>query len=712
MFNFDNISIKISVEWYYLLIFAVVLLLYTFYIYKYTLPIVSKTKKWFLIFLRSLILILITILFFEPTLIVKKNITVEPVNLVFVDNSQSIVSKDSLSRANSIKNFLKTLSTDKNNPVFFTFGQAIKKINPDSLRNINFNDPATNFNLIYNFLINYNKPFSSVTIISDGQINEGENPLNKFEKFNVPFFTIGVGDTTIKKDLSISKILYNDYIYRKKPTTIKVVVTNKNYGNIRINVSFKENFRTVSSKKIEFKNEAVKNIEFEYIPQKAGERKLSFEISKLPGEDNYENNRKTVYVNVLKSKIKVLLVSASPSPDVSFVKNSLENNIDIELKSIIQITRDKFFPEINFDEAVDSSDVLFLIGFPGKQTPDRILNKIKSAINIRHKPYFFSFSAGTDFANLQKLNNVLNFNITNFTDQSVPAQIQITDENHPLFKFSSADYLQIWNSLPPVDLNNSDFTLKANAKILAGVKINNIPLNKPVIIAGITGNNKSVSLLAKNFWKWKLQTADKNIFLFDSFLLNVVKWLRTDIKSKRFKLHTNKKFYSLGEKVIFTAQLYDETLAPLDDASISVKINKNGAVTEILLNSVGNGIYESVFEPNESGDYSYKAEAKLKNKTIATAKGVFNIGDVNLELTETNLNSEYLSLIAYTTGGKYFHLVKNLNINDLLEKVLENNLIYKTEFNEIKIWSNHWILIILILLFAVEWLIRKITGML
>ena len=712
MFNWSDISIHLSFDWYYLLIFGILFFLYTFYTYKYTLPVVPGIKKWFLIFLRSLILILLLILIFEPTVKLKKKVVIEPVNLVFVDNSQSIAYKDSLNRANLIRNFLRKLANSNGQPVFFTFGQKITPLNPDSLNKPDFTETGTNFNLIFNKLNNFNKPVASVTIISDGQINEGENPLSKFEKLNIPFFTVGIGDTTTQKDLSISKVLYNDYIYKNKPTTVKVMVLNKNSGKRTVYVSFKENSQLIATKQITFNQNGIKSVDFEYKPDKAGIRKLTFSVSKITGEDNFENNKKVEFVKVLESKIKVLLVSGSPSPDVSFVRNALEQNKDMEVSTIIQIAPNKFLNGENSDELIDSCDVIFLTGFPGKYTPPNLTGKIFRAIDKKNKPYFIMLSGGTDFIKLKNLEKVLNFKLRNTSDKYSPVQISLVDENSPLFKRTGADYRKIWESLPPVDYNLSGFSVKPNGKILADVKINNIPTNKPLIISQVAGNKKSISFLGKNIWRWKLQTADLNSTVFDKFIINVVKWLYTDTKVKLFKIKTNKKIYAPGETVFFSAQAYDETLSPLDDAHVTVHIKMDGKDTQLPLNSAGNGVYEGEFTPNKSGDYSFKAIASVNDKTVGTATGIFNVGELNIELINIKLNSDYLKLIANSTGGKYFYLTGQLGINGLLEKIRENNLIYTTEINEIKIWSNYWILISLILLFAVEWLIRKIAGML
>ena len=93
-------------------------------------------------------------------------------------------------------------------------------------------------------------------------------------------------------------------------------------------------------------------------------------------------------------------------------------------------------------------------------------------------------------------------------------------------------------------------------------------------------------------------------------------------------------------------------------------------------------------------------------------KGSFNVGDVDIEMIDSRMNYEFLNLLATQTKGKYFspdeydkllNYLKELNTNSTKEKFLTS---------EIRLWSDEWFLIIIILLFAIEWFIRKRAGML
>jgi hypothetical protein len=76
------------------------------------------------------------------------------------------------------------------------------------------------------------------------------------------------------------------------------------------------------------------------------------------------------------------------------------------------------------------------------------------------------------------------------------------------------------------------------------------------------------------------------------------------------------------------------------------------------------------------------------------------------------MNYSFLNLVANETGGEFFftddyslllNKLKELKINSSKEKVVTS---------EITLWSDPWMLIIAVMLFSLEWFIRKRNGML
>ena len=716
MFNFEKIHLTFTLSPVFFFAALLILGAYTVYVYRYTIPVVSRSKKIFLVALRTLALLLLLFIIFEPILTFTRNIMLEPVNLIFVDNSRSIQIKDGTHREESVENFLKEANSNNlyNNSKLYSFGNDIKPVSPDSVSKINFSEGSTNFSKIFNYVKEDNSNISSVIIVSDGVITDGTNPLYTAEKMNIPVFTVGVGDTTRHKDIELKNILYNEYIYAQTPTTIQGTILNNGFGNQSVNVSFYENDLLVEQKTIKLSADGVQNVNFIYTPQSGGEKKLTMEISKLEGEFTTANNKKIFYINVLSNKIKVLLISGTPSPDLSFIKNTLTEDKNLSVNSITQIGQDNFLEKNNRKELIDSSQILFLIGFPTRETPVELFNEVSDAINKKSKPFFMTLSGKTDFSRLKQLQSELPFIAENPSSNFSEVQPDISPAglDNPLIQNNAQNLAEAWDNMPPVFQPGANYKSKPEDEVISTIKINNVPINSPLIVSRKLGSKRSIAVLAKDIWKWKLQTADENLNLFDNFILNSVKWLNTSDKQKQVTIKTSKKNYSSGESIDFTGQVYDETFDPVSDAEVKVQVKGEKENYNLTLSAVGNGLYEGNLQLKKAGNYIYSGEAARNGNKLGTDEGKFNIGEVDIEMINPQMNYEFLSSLAVETGGKFFTSSDDNQLFNLIKNLNKKTSKEKTNVNEIKLWSNEWLLAVAILLFALEWFFRKRAGML
>lgn len=713
---FEKIDLTFSLSPLLFILCLVLLGTYAFYVYKYTIPKVNPAKKYFLVALRTLALLILLFVIFEPTLTLAKKIIIEPVNLIFVDNSRSINIEDGTNRKETVKEFLNQAESNNlfsNGSNLFSFGSKIEEVEPDSLNKINFTEGNSNFSQIFSKLQENNQNISSIIIVSDGVINEGSNPLYTAEKLNIPVFTIGIGDTTKVKDLEIKNVLYNEYIYAETPTTISASILNNGFQEKNVNVSLYENENLIEQKNIKL-NDGIENISFTYMPKTGGEKKLTLSISNLDGEFTFANNKKIFYVNVLSNKIKILLVAGSPSPDLSFIKNALSKDENLTVNSITQIAQNKYLEKNIKENLIDSADVIFLIGFPVKETSSELLQKVSAAILNKSKPFFITLSNNVDFSKLNILQYILPFTVTGVSSNyfSVQPDISASQLKNPLLQNNSQNIIESWNNLPPVFQLNADYKAKPESEVISKTKINNVPVNQPLIITRKLGSERSIAVLAKNIWRWKLQTAEKNLNLFDSFILNSVKWLNTSSKQKQVSIKTSKKNYSLGENINFTAQVYDEAFNPASDAEVKVNISSGNENYELKLNSIGSGIYQGVLQTNKPGDYFFNGSAKIGEKNIGTDSGKFNIGEIDIEMLSPNMNYEFLNLLANQTNGRFFYNSDFSDLFSILKNLNQKSSNQKINVSEINLWSNVWLMSISILLFALEWYFRKKYGML
>lgn len=716
MFNFEKISFSFSYNGVFFFIGLIILAAYAVYMYRYTLPPVGAGIKTILVLVRMFALILLLFVIFEPVATIAKRLVLKPVNLVFVDDSHSIQIKDGTQRSENIKKFVDELNNNGllNNSELFTFGSKITPFSYDSLSQLSFIEGSTNYSKIFSYIKGLKENIASVSIISDGTITEGANPIFTAEKLNIPVYTVGVGDTTKRNDIEIRNVLHNEFIYAGTPTTISATILNKGFGNKQAVISLYENDSLLEQRNINLSGDGTQNETFTYKPVNGGEKKLTLEINNHEGEFTFRNNKNIFYINVISNKVRILIIAGSPSPDLSFIKNSLEEDKNLSVKSLTQVASNRFIEKNSPAVELDSADVIFLIGFPTRETGPDLLNRVKNSISQKGKPFFLILEDNTNLSGLGNLQPELPFIIQNIDNSVSEIQpiVESSEMENPLIQNNQPNPVDAWNNLPPVFMTNSQIVARPESEVIVKARLNNVSLNTPLILSRRLGSKRSIAVLANSVWKWKLQTATKQLNLFDNFIYNSVKWLRSFEEQKQVSIKTSKKLYALGEPVEFSAQVYDAAFNPVSDAEVKVNLKHNGVKDEIILNSIGSGLYEGSYRTNQTGDFSFSGSAVRENRNLGSDQGNFNMGEVDIEQLNPRMDYEFLTSLSDNTGGKFFYYPDMQKLFPIIKKIQQNASREKTEINEIKLWSNEWLLIITIALFGIEWFIRKQSGML
>lgn len=715
MFGYEKISLSLTFNPWLLVLSVLIGILFAFYVYRFTLPPVSKSKKFLLTLLRSLSVAVLIFIFFEPVLSLTNKFTINPVHLFFIDNSKSMQIQDGTNRIILEKNVInKAFQSDLSETIkLFSFGSSVQNVSSDSLNKLSFSEATSNFAKIFSSINASDDNIASITIVSDGVITEGSTPIYTAEKIGVPVFTVGIGDSARKKDIELKNILHNDFIYAETPTILLATILNRGYSGKSTTAALFENDKLIEQKNFVLNQSGVNSISFDYTPKESGEKKLNLKIGGLDDEATYSNNQKTFFINVMSNKIDVLLIAGSPSADLTFIKNTLSIDENLRVNTLTQIGAGRFL-EDNINPKLDSANIIYLLSFPTTQTSEDFLNRLVDKLENKNTPFFILFTSDIDRSKLNHIDNVLPFQVQNIDKNylNVQPDIQIQEIKNPIIQTVSTNLISEWNNLPPVQQPVSTVILKPETRVIAKIRVDNSPRNVPLILTRNIASKRSIALIAKDIWRWKLQTANKSSALFDNFIINSARWLNAPENKKKVSISTSKKFYSLGEAIEFSAQIYDDTFNPVTDAEVKVILNSNNQKTELNLSSVSNGLYEGSIALQDRGDYSYVGSAYLDSKFLGEDKGNFNIGDVEIEFQIPRMDYEFLNLLSVQTKGKYFRTDQADELLNELRQITLNSSKEKIISSELRLWSYEWLLAIVIFLFALEWFFRKRAGML
>ena len=241
-----------------------------------------------------------------------------------------------------------------------------------------------------------------------------------------------------------------------------------------------------------------------------------------------------------------------------------------------------------------------------------------------------------------------------------------------------------------------------------------------MIITREMQNSRTVAVLGYGLYRWKLMGYAREIAkgntnaidLYTTFLTNAIRWLSISDVEKQITVKTNKKFYSGAEEIDFVGQIYDNALNPIDNAQVYVHIKGEQFSKDITLTNKGNGVYSYALSPIPAGDYRFTADVYSNNNLIGKDENRFTVEATNFELSDLQMNKNLLMKISEQTGGK-FYATNNVNnlFNDIykLKNFKPQTKIYKAEYT---LWDKIWLLIPSILLFSIEWYIRKRSSML
>ena len=138
MFGYENIGLSLAYPLIYLIAALMLIAGYTVYVYRFTIPQIDRYKKVFLVSLRSLALLILCFILFEPILNLSRKLILEPVNMVFIDNSRSMTINDGTNRVLKVKEILNDFSDHSSvaNLTFYEFGNSVRELSSDSLEEV------------------------------------------------------------------------------------------------------------------------------------------------------------------------------------------------------------------------------------------------------------------------------------------------------------------------------------------------------------------------------------------------------------------------------------------------------------------------------------------------------------------------------------------------------------------------------------------------
>ena len=718
--SLKNFHIDLSIVAPIFIVLILVAAIFTVIIYRRTNPIISTILKSMLIVLRAAALVLLLLVLFEATVQLffeKKN---APILAVAVDNSASMTIKDnSGSRAGQVKNILQNDIFPSFNKKFdvkyYSFSNTtvpLANVINDSLQ---FIGDATNIQETLESIKvdNVSQNLSAILLISDGVYNAGGNPIRTAEALGVPVHSIAVGSAEPITDLAITEVVANPFCYVDQSTPIRLKIHNSGFSKITLPVSLQSNGTTIVAETTTIPDSpSDKEIILDFTPTETGRQKLVLSIPAQADEQTLENNQRTLYIDVFKSKLKIVLIAASLSPDISFLKRLLTTD-RYQVATIIQKRAGEFYKR---DPAADleNADMFIFYDFPTNDSGADFTDELFQILEKNRQPILFISGKRISWAKLEKFSNYSP--VASATrlprEQLVFAQLSPLGETHPVMQVATEAALarSLWSELPPVFTSFSAQQLAAGATVLAYSRPSaNSRQLSPLIILGTNGAHKSAALMAHELWRWDLMMwgINRSEDVYRTLLINLARWLETNKSEDLVRVEMEKTNYSYGDAVNMRISVFDENLNPVSDAEVAIQLEKGEWRREYSALSIGDGKYSFLIQPPIPGDYEALVSASQGERKIGDHVSLFSVGEYSAELADLQAQPAVLRGLSRATGG-FFTSPDSVN---LLAEHVHGAATVTPVTRENELWNNRIILALILVLLTSEWFIRKRKGM-
>lgn len=650
--------------------------------------------------LRGLLVTLLALLLLTPLIRSLSTNTQEPIVVVAQDVSESIfATTDANDQAQYLQqlNGLTTALEEQYEVVNYSYGSEVRRGIDTS-----FNDKSSNIAAVLSEIYDQysNQNLGAIVLASDGIYNQGSNPIYSSTKLAVPIYSIALGDTIPKKDLILRRAFYNKIAYLDDRFAVQVDISalNSRGKTTTLTVS-----KVVNGEATTLQRETIAidqddfftTRELTLTADQVGVQRFKVELSGLADEVSYSNNSRTIFVDVLDARQKILVLADAPHPDLTALKQTLASNKNYEIETAYAG---------KFEKNIAAFDFVILHQLPSAKHP---ITNIRNSIRQQKTPHLYIVGSQTNLNAFNQSQELL----------TIQGDGRNTDEVQPILQkdFSlftlEEDLNKELNRYPPAIAPFGNYAANPNASILLKQRIGRIDTERPLVLLGEEEGTKVGVIAAEGLWKWRLfdYLQHKNHDVFDELMGKIVQFISIKEDKRRFRVSLEKNVFYENETIIFQSQLYNENYEPVNtpDASL-ILTNEEGNDFDFIFNKKNNA-YELNVGVLAVGNYTYKGTTIFNGRQLQV-EGQLSVQPVQLELYATTADHNLLRLLSEEYGGQVIYPNAMDNLPALVEgKGNVKPVIYQTAKTS-PIINFKWICLLLIVLMSVEWFLRRYFG--
>ncbi len=653
-------------------------------------------------FTRFLVVALSAFLLLSP--LVKKISRTEekPIIAVALDNSLSLMMTEDSVRyreewLQQMNPVLEELSEDHDIRLF-TFGEKLTDVESQRFDTLLFDEPYTDMAAVFDMVdVRFaNRNIGALVIAGDGIFNRGMNPLYHPAGEDYPIYTIALGDTSMRKDVYFKRVLYNRIAFEGNDFPVEAIVNAGKLDGATINLSVTKDGKEILKEQFRARGNNFSNtLRLNITAGEPGMHHYILRLSTAANEVSRANNRFDLFIDVLESKQKVLILANSPHPDISALKTAISSNMNYEVEDFL--LRD-------FNGTMEDYSLVILHQLPSSWPSSRAMAE---RIRRMQLPVLYVIGPQTNFSEFNRMNAGLMINPYN-TGQSNEV-LPVLNDDFSLF-IPGEDLRSLVPDLPPLDAPFARFNTVLAAQILMFQKLGNVESGDPLWMLFDDGQSRSGVISGSGLWKWRmktwLETGRHNAF--NDLVNKSIQYLAVKDDKRRFRVSSAAGFPE-NETVELSAELYNQSMDPYNEPDVSLVIRDEegntydyvfGRSAQAYLLNAGNF---------PVGTYTYRASVN-DGTSVMEDEGGFTVMPVTIEKINLQADHALLQKLAEDRDGKMIHADSVSQLPRILEARGDVKPLVHAERKYIEFIDIWWILLLIMGLLGLEWFLRKWSG--
>ncbi len=477
-------------------------------------------------------------------------------------------------------------------------------------------------------------------------------------------------------------------------------------------------------------------VEFTYIPQTAGERKVSLAVPPQENEQDITNNEMSSFVKVFGGGLNVLYLEGEPRVEQRFLRRSFATSPDIKVDFLwLDHRQHNHWPVDLADRFKPGKYDVYIIGDLDsaafrREDLQSLREAVEHGAGLILTGGFHSFAAGgypeTPLADILPLEvgelDKLDRQSPDFNDP-IRDKLHIWPTNPsegikmlPDRRFGDVSVMRlgprdrnraIWEKLPGLEGANLFRALKPSAKPIAVT-----PDGKPLLVAAEPGSGRVLCFAGDSTWHWCMAGFEKE---HKQFWRQVVLWLakKEDSDKPGVWIKMAQRQLTPGRPVDFTVGATSPQGEPLPDATFEAVAELPGGVEHpIHLSRQGNRTIGRFAETQLVGDYTIRVRGTDGGSEVGEARARFIVYDRDLEMENPAPRPSLMISLARMTADSGGRAVAPEELSALCEQLKQrpHDLEVPVETKTTP-WDTPWFFLLIVGLLTVEWYLRKKWGL-